>query len=48
VAIQGRNVVRITSWLGPWDRQIFEWAHRHVRQALILPDAVAALRLQGG
>lgn len=43
VAIQGLNLVRIISlfYLGLWDREIFEWAHLYVWQALIILDALA-------
>jgi len=42
VAIQGLNLVRIISlfYLGLWNRQIFEWAHLYVWQALIILDAL--------
>jgi exosortase H (IPTLxxWG-CTERM-specific) len=42
VAIQGLNLVRIISlyYLGLWDREIFEWAHLYVWQALIILDSL--------
>lgn len=42
VAIQSLNLVRIISlfYLGLWDREIFEWAHLYVWQALIILDAL--------
>lgn len=42
VAIQGLNLARIISlfYLGLWDREIFEWAHLYVWQALIILDAL--------
>ncbi len=38
IAVQGLNVVRVISlfYLGPWDFQVFEWAHLYVWQALIM------------
>ena len=41
-AIQGLNLIRIISlfYLGLWDREIFEWAHLYVWQALIILDAL--------
>jgi exosortase H (IPTLxxWG-CTERM-specific) len=42
VAVQGLNIVRVISlfYLGQWDRQWFEWAHRYVWQALIMLDVL--------
>jgi exosortase H (IPTLxxWG-CTERM-specific) len=42
LAVQGLNVVRIISlfYLGQWDRQVFEWAHLYVWQALIMLDVL--------
>lgn len=42
LAVQGLNIVRIISlfYLGQWDRQVFEWAHLYVWQALIMLDVL--------
>ncbi len=42
VAVQGLNLVRIISlyYLGQWDKEIFEWAHLYVWQALIMLDVL--------
>ena len=42
VAIQALNLVRIVSlfYLGQWDREVFEWAHLYLWQALIMLDAL--------
>ena len=42
VAVQGLNVVRVISlfYLGQWDRDVFEWAHLYVWQALIMLDVL--------
>ena len=42
VAVQGLNVVRVISlfYLGQWDRQVFEWAHLYLWQALIMLDVL--------
>ena len=41
-AIQALNLVRIVSlfYLGQWDRDVFEWAHLYVWQALIMLDVL--------
>src|SRR5689334_16505984 len=38
VAVQGLNVIRVISlfYLGQWNRDVFEWAHLYVWQALIM------------
>jgi exosortase H (IPTLxxWG-CTERM-specific) len=42
LAVQLLNVLRVISlfYLGQWDRQIFEWAHLYVWQALIMLDVL--------
>lgn len=42
VAIQGVNLLRIISlfYLGQWSRELFDWAHLYVWQALIMLDAL--------
>jgi exosortase H (IPTLxxWG-CTERM-specific) len=42
VAVQALNVVRVISlfYLGQWDRQVFEWAHLYLWQALIMLDVL--------
>jgi len=42
VAVQGLNVIRVISlfYLGQWDREVFEWAHLYVWQALIMLDVL--------
>ena len=42
VAVQGLNVVRVISlfYLGQWNREVFEWAHLYVWQALIMLDVL--------
>ena len=42
VAVQALNVVRVISlfYLGQWNRDVFEWAHLYVWQALIMLDAL--------
>jgi exosortase H (IPTLxxWG-CTERM-specific) len=42
VAVQGLNVVRVISlfYLGQWNRDLFEWAHLYVWQALIMLDVL--------
>jgi exosortase H (IPTLxxWG-CTERM-specific) len=42
VAVQGLNVVRVISlfYLGQWNRDVFEWAHLYVWQALIMLDVL--------
>lgn len=42
VAIQGMNLVRIISlfYLGQWNREVFDWAHLYIWQALIMLDAL--------
>ena len=41
-AVQGLNVVRVISlfYLGQWNRDVFEWAHLYVWQALIMLDVL--------
>jgi exosortase H (IPTLxxWG-CTERM-specific) len=41
-AVQLLNIVRVVSlfYLGRWDRQVFEWAHLYVWQALIMLDVL--------
>jgi exosortase/archaeosortase family protein len=40
--VQGLNVVRVISlfYLGQWNREVFEWAHLYVWQALIMLDVL--------
>jgi len=42
VAVQGLNVVRVISlfYIGQWNRDVFEWAHLYVWQALIVLDVL--------
>ncbi|MET0204297.1 MAG: exosortase H [Casimicrobiaceae bacterium] len=42
VAVQGLNVLRVISlfYLGQWNRDVFEWAHLYVWQALIMLDVL--------
>ena len=42
VAVQGLNVVRVISlfYIGQWNRDVFEWAHLYVWQALIMLDVL--------
>jgi len=42
VAVQGLHVVRVISlfYLGQWNRDVFEWAHLYVWQALIMLDVL--------
>jgi len=42
VAVQGLNVIRVISlfYLGQWNREVFEWAHLYVWQALIMLDVL--------
>lgn len=42
LAIQVLNLARIISlyYLGLWDREVFEWAHLYIWQALIMLDAL--------
>ena len=42
VAVQGLNVVRVISlfYLGQWNFDVFEFAHRYVWQALIMLDVL--------
>jgi exosortase H (IPTLxxWG-CTERM-specific) len=42
VAVQALNVVRVISlfYLGQWDREVFDWAHLYVWQALIMLDVL--------
>ena len=42
VAVQGLNIIRIISlfYLGQWNREVFEWAHLYVWQALIMLDVL--------
>ncbi|MGR9107349.1 MAG: exosortase H [Gammaproteobacteria bacterium] len=41
-AIQALNIVRVISlfYLGQWDKEVFEWAHLYLWQALIILDAL--------
>ena len=41
-AVQGLNMVRVISlfYLGQWNREVFEWAHLYVWQALIMLDVL--------
>lgn len=41
-AIQGMNLLRIISlfYLGQWSRELFDWAHLYIWQALIMLDAL--------
>jgi exosortase H (IPTLxxWG-CTERM-specific) len=41
-AVQGLNVVRVISlfYIGQWNRDVFEWAHLYVWQALIMLDVL--------
>ena len=41
-AVQGLNVIRVISlfYLGQWNREVFEWAHLYVWQALIMLDVL--------
>jgi exosortase H (IPTLxxWG-CTERM-specific) len=42
LAVQALNVVRVASlfYLGQWNRDVFEWAHLYVWQALIMLDVL--------
>lgn len=42
LAIQGMNLLRIISlfYLGQWSRELFDWAHLYIWQALIMLDAL--------
>lgn len=42
VAVQGLNVIRVISlfYIGQWNRDVFEWAHLYVWQALIMLDVL--------
>ena len=42
VAVQGLNIIRVISlfYLGQWNRDVFEWAHLYVWQALIMLDVM--------
>ena len=42
IAIQGMNLVRIISlfYLGQWSKELFDWAHLYIWQALIMLDAL--------
>jgi exosortase H (IPTLxxWG-CTERM-specific) len=42
LAVQGLNIVRVISlfYLGQWNREVFEWAHLYVWQALIMLDVL--------
>ncbi len=42
LAVQALNVVRVASlfYLGQWNREVFEWAHLYVWQALIMLDVL--------
>ncbi len=41
-AIQGLNLLRVISlfYLGQWSRELFDWAHLYIWQALIMLDAL--------
>jgi exosortase H (IPTLxxWG-CTERM-specific) len=41
-AVQGLNIIRVISlfYLGQWNREVFEWAHLYVWQALIMLDVL--------
>jgi len=42
VAVQALNILRVVSlfYLGRWNRDVFEWAHLYVWQALIMLDVL--------
>lgn len=42
LAVQMLNIVRVISlfYLGQWNRDVFEWAHQYVWQALIMLDVL--------
>ena len=42
IAVQGMNLLRIVSlfYLGQWSRELFDWAHLYIWQALIMLDAL--------
>ncbi len=42
IAIQGMNLIRIISlfYLGQWSKELFDWAHLYIWQALIMLDAL--------
>jgi exosortase H (IPTLxxWG-CTERM-specific) len=42
VAVQALNILRVVSlfYLGQWNRDVFEWAHLYVWQALIMLDVL--------
>jgi exosortase H (IPTLxxWG-CTERM-specific) len=42
LAVQALNVVRVASlfYLGQWNRDVFQWAHLYVWQALIMLDVL--------
>ena len=42
VAVQALNIIRVISlfYLGQWNRDVFEWAHLYVWQALIMLDVL--------
>lgn len=42
IAIQGLNLLRIISlfYLGQWSKELFDWAHLYIWQALIMLDAL--------
>src|SRR5436190_23486299 len=42
VAVQGLNIIRVISlfYFGQWNRDVFEWAHLYVWQALIMLDVL--------
>ena len=52
-AVQVLYIVRVISllYLGPWNKDVFEWAHLYVWQALIMLDVlvvwVIGVRLAG-
>lgn len=47
LAIQSLNLVRLASlfYLGQWSRELFEWAHLYLWQALIMLDALVVFVL---
>lgn len=42
LAVQGMNLLRIVSlfYIGQWDKDLFEWAHLYLWQALIMLDVL--------
>ena len=43
VAVQAANVLRVISlyYLGKWDKEVFDFAHLYLSQALIMLDVLA-------